>query len=154
MHEDYFKIILLDVGLCQALLDLPARPLLLFPAEELINRGSIVEAFIGQELLAYSHTIRRPHLYYWQKFSREGQAEVDYLTQDNHSVIPIEVKSGLGSTLASLNTFLESHLKSPYGIRFSSHNYPEHQKVRSYPLYALASAFQSTAEIAQKLLSE
>lgn len=154
VHEDYFKIILLDVGLCQALLDLPARPLLLFPAEELINRGSIVEAFIGQELLAYSHTIRRPHLYYWQKFSREGQAEVDYLTQDNHSVIPIEVKSGLGSTLASLNTFLESHFKSPYGIRFSSHNYPEHQKVRSYPLYALASAFQSTAEIAQKLLSE
>ena len=127
--------------------------MLLFPADELVNRGSIVEAFIGQELLAYSHTIKRPHLYYWQKFSRGSQAEIDYLTQDNHSVIPIEVKSGLGSTLASLHIFLEGHPHSPYGMRFSSHNYSEHQKVRSYPLYSLASTFQSTAEIAGKLLS-
>ncbi|CAN5164023.1 hypothetical protein BH09DEP1_BH09DEP1_4990 [soil metagenome] len=49
---DDFKVILLDVGLCQALLKLDITPWFTDPLTTFINKGTIVEAFIGQELLA------------------------------------------------------------------------------------------------------
>ncbi len=57
--------------------------------------------------------------------------------QQEGNVIPIEVKSGEGRTLKSMQIFLESHPKSPYGIRFSVQNYSEYNKIHSYPLYAI-----------------
>lgn len=42
-----------------------------------------------------------------------------------------------GETLSSLQSFLENHQNSPYGIRFSTNNYSVHEKIHSYPLYAI-----------------
>jgi len=53
-------------------------------------------------------------------------------------VIPIEVKSGLGRTLKSMRSFLLSHTKSPYGIRFSTQDYSLYENIHSYPLFAIA----------------
>ena len=50
----------------------------------------------------------------------------------------IEVKSGTSGTLKSLHLFLQLHQASPYGIRFSTQNYSIHEKIHSYPLYAIA----------------
>ena len=151
VNMDYFKLILADVALTQSILDLSARSLLLHPISELVNRGSIVEAFVGQELLAYSTPIKKAHLYYWQRMAREGNAEVDYLVQDDENIIPIEVKSGMGSTLASMNSFLESHPKSLYGIRFSTNNYSVYNKVHSYPLYAIAKSLRGFEDLINKI---
>ena len=49
-----------------------------------------------------------------------------------------ECKAGKGSRLHSLNYFLDTHTQSEYGIRFSSQNYSMHEKIHSYPLYAIA----------------
>ncbi len=70
-------------------------------------------------------------------------AEIDYLVVLHGKVIPIEVKAGFGSTLYSLHAFLTHHTKSPYGIKFSAHNYSiyHHENMydlQSYPLYAIA----------------
>jgi predicted AAA+ superfamily ATPase len=124
----------------------------LHPISELINRGSIAEAFVGQELLAYSTPIKKAHLYYWQRMAREGNAKVDYLVQDDEHIIPIEVKSGTGSTLASMHSFLESHPKSPYGIRFSTNNYSVYNRVHSYPLYAIAQSLHSFEDLMKKIV--
>ena len=102
-----------------------------------LNKGSLVEAFVGQELLAYSDPYNKNNLYYWHKDAR-NKPEIDYLIQIKNYIIPIEVKSGLGRTLKSLQTFLETHTKSPYAIRFSAQNYSIHNKIHSYPLYAIA----------------
>ena len=77
-------------------------------------------------------------LYYWQRNAPSSTAEVDYLIQSGEKIIPIEVKSGVGKTLRSLRLFLETHPKSNFGIRFSTQNYSEHEKVQSFPLYAIA----------------
>lgn len=54
-------------------------------------------------------------------------------------IIPIEVKSGAGTSLKSLHLFLQEHPQTPYGIRVSTQNYSHHEKIRSLPLYATLS---------------
>ena len=138
MNTEWFKIIFLDTVLCQAILGLDLSVWFLDPREAFVNRGEIVEAFIGQELLCYSISYRKTDLYFW-KAETPSQAEVDYLYDYKGSIIPIEAKCGDGRTLKSMHRFLESHLNSPYGIRFSAQNYSIFQKIDSRPLYATAS---------------
>jgi predicted AAA+ superfamily ATPase len=136
-----FKIIFLDVGLSQASLNLDITQWFLEPLKIFVNKGEIIEAFIGQELLAYADPITKGHLYYWRRSERNSQAEIDYLIQIKENVIPIEVKSGEGSTLKSMHLFLETHKNSPYGLRFSTQNYSTYEKIKSYPLYSAAKIF-------------
>jgi predicted AAA+ superfamily ATPase len=152
-HLDDFKVILLDVGLSQATLGLQLGDWLLKPATAFVNKGELVEALIGQELLAYTDPIYDAELYYWHRRNVGGEAEIDYLIQDNESIIPIEVKSGKGTTLKSMHVFLENHPQSPYGIRFSTQNYSVYQNVRSLPLYDVASCFLSKQRAAFESLA-
>jgi len=138
-----FKIIFLDVALSQAILGLQSGDWPIDPLKEFVNKGGLVEAFVGQELLVYSTHLINNKLYYWHKETRDIHAEVDYLIQNGPFVIPVEVKSSSGTTLKSLYTFLETHPKSPYGIRFSTQNYSVHAKIHSYPLYAIWAVIQN-----------
>lgn len=133
-----FKAIFLDVALSQAMLGLDLKSWFLDPEKEFVNKGALVEAFVGQELLAYASPLQKARLFYWRKNTPGSEAEVDYLIQRKAQVIPLEVKSGRGTSLASLHMFLESHSKSPFGLRLSTQNYSEFDSVHSYPLYALA----------------
>jgi len=135
-----FKIVFLDIGLSQALLGLKTGEWIFNPLQELVNKGELVESFVGQELLAYEDPFKKEQLYYWQRLATGSEAEIDYLIQKNEHIIPLEVKSGAGTTLKSMHLFLESHPKSPYGIRFSIQNYSKFQKIYSYPLYAIHGA--------------
>jgi predicted AAA+ superfamily ATPase len=134
---DKFKVLFLDIALAQALLGLDLSDWFINPGASLINKGALVEAFIGQELLAYSNPIKKASLYYWQRDAKNSQAEVDYLIQHEGKIIPIEVKSNTGKTLRSMHLFLEGHPESPYGVKFSAHNYSVFEKIYSYPLYAV-----------------
>ena len=133
-----FKILLIDVTLSQFVLGLKTGTWMLKPLEEFINKGELVEAFVGQELIAYAHPMREVQLYYWQRDTRGGEAEIDYVIQQESDIVPIEVKSGKGTALRSMQAFLESHPNSKYGVRFSTNNYSIHEKIHSYPLYAVA----------------
>lgn len=133
-----YKVIFLDIALSQALLGLELESWFLDPQQAFINKGELVEAFVGQELLAYANPHAKSHLYYWQRNAPSSTAEVDYLIQSGEKIVPIEVKSGAGSTLRSLNLFLESHPNSPRGIRFSTQNYSVFGAIQSFPLYAVA----------------
>jgi len=139
---DRFKLLFLDVALTQAILGLELKDWILNPEQafEFINKGKITEAFIGQELLAYGSFSMRPALHYWQRLSVGSAAEIDYVIASQQNIIPIEVKSGKGSTLKSLHSFLETHQAASFGIRFSSQQYSNHENIRSFPLYAVASA--------------
>ncbi len=137
---DDFKVIFLDVALCQVILGLDLGSWITNPLDQFVNKGELVEAFVGQELLAYANPFKKYSLFYWHRTARSSEAEVDYLVQIKEQIVPLEVKSGAGSTLKSMQSFLEGHAASPYGIRFSTLNYSLWQKIQSYPLYAVAKA--------------
>lgn len=139
---DDFKTIFLDIALSQAILGLNSGDWIINPFEQFINKGSLIEAFVGQELLAYSDPFKKAQLYYWHRTSKNSQAEIDYVIQKNQEIIPIEVKSGEGSTLKSMHIFLESHPQSTFGVRFSTQNFSLYQNIHSYPLYAIAKFMQ------------
>ena len=133
-----YKMLFLDSGLAQASLGLDLASWFLDRQEAFINQGALVEAFVGQEMMVYMRPDIKKDLCYWHKDSAPQQAEIDYLLEINRKIIPVEVKAGDGRTLRSIRYFLETHKNSPYGIKFSSHNYSEYDNIRSYPLYAIS----------------
>ncbi|MCP5106133.1 MAG: ATP-binding protein [bacterium] len=132
-----FKMIFLDIALCQAILGVDLGSWLLEPEINFVNKGELTEALIGQELLANSPADKKSELYYWQREAKSSNAELDYLVQQKGTVIPIEVKSGAMGTLKSMRYFLETHGQSPYGIRFSTSNFILEGDIHNYPLYAV-----------------
>lgn len=134
---DVFKVLGLDIGLSQAILGEGIESWFLEPATAMSNKGSIVEAFVGQELLAYQPASEDVRLFYWQRHAKNSNAEIDYLWVQNKKIVPIEVKSRYGSSLQSMRLFMESHKDTPYGIRFSAHDFNQHDRIHSYPLYAV-----------------
>ncbi len=152
-HLDDFKLIFLDVGLTQELLGLNITNWFLNPLETMINKGAIVEAFIGQEIVAYADPIMKEELFYWQRASKNSDAEIDYLIQLNEQVIPIEVKAGTSLHIKSMHLFLDSHTEATsYGIRFSGRQHENTEKLHSYPLYAVAKPLTDVNEEVRKAL--
>lgn len=143
IDPECYKIIFLDIALSQAILGLDLESWFLNPMQQFVNKGELVEAFVGQEILAYANAHAKKQLFYWQRNAPSSNAEVDYLIQKGEKIIPIEVKSGSGKTLRSLHSFLESHPQTPLGIRFSTQNYSRHENIESFPLYAVAAIFKS-----------
>jgi predicted AAA+ superfamily ATPase len=137
-----FKALFLDSALGQTLLGFDVKAWFLNPEQEFVNKGSMIEALIGQEFLAYSRPIHKEQLFYWCRNVPGSEAEIDYLIAVEGKVIPVEVKSGVGSTLKSMHMFLDSHQQSPFGIRFSVQNYSVHGKIYSYPLYAVSTVIK------------
>jgi hypothetical protein len=135
---DLFKVIYLDTGLCQALLGTDISIWFLRPIEGFENRGEVAESFIGQELLSYANPASKAEIHFWKRKEKNSSAEIDYLIQRQDQIIPIEVKSGHGTTLRSLHIFLDTHPKSLFSIRFSSLNYSIINKLDSRPIYAAA----------------
>jgi len=119
-NERYFKPLLLDIGLL--LTQLRLNPMETENAEDLnlVNRGTLAEQFIGQQLFHLYPPYRDPELYYWTRESRASSAEVDYLIADGQGrIIPIEVKSGKTGSLRSLQTITKEKGLS-LAIRFNS----------------------------------
>ncbi|MBW2367946.1 MAG: ATP-binding protein [Deltaproteobacteria bacterium] len=129
-----FKLLHLDVGLMQRALWLDAA-LHLDRDIMAINQGSVVEQFIGQQLLAAANPYDERVVFYWSRARKSSQAEVDYLVHLADKVFPVEVKSGKTGKLKSLRLFIDEHPGSPFGIRFSLHELSWHDNVLSIPLY-------------------
>ncbi len=129
-----FKILFLDVGLMQRSLGLDTR-LMLEKDIMAVNRGSVTEQFVGQQLLASISCHEDKRLWFWARETESSRAEVDYLASLGPVVFPAEVKSGKTGTLKSLRLFLDEHPECPFGIRFSRHELSIHDRVLSIPLY-------------------
>ena len=139
----HFKILFLDIGLAQSVLGLKVADWILDPAATVVNAGSITEAFIGQELLAYSRPWSAHELHYWHREARASNAEVDYLLEAEEAIVPVEVKSGTTGSLRSLRLFLEEKRgKTPFGIRFSGQAGSIHHDLHSFAVYAVANLFR------------
>ena len=140
VNSSLFKVLFLDIALAKNLLGMNQGKWILEPGNNIINKGEIVESFIGQEILANSNPLAKKTLNYWVREKKRSQAEVDFVTDINNKVIPIEVKSGKTGSLKSLQVFLEEKSDSPYGLHFSQKNFYKFKAVKHYPIYAVSKA--------------
>ena len=130
------KMLLLDTGIFQRLLDLQISDIINSGDFEAVNKGAIAEQFAGLEIIKNSSPYVPENLYFWMREQKKSQAEVDYLIQYNGKIVPIEVKSGKSGKMQSLHLFL-SEKQSEYGIRTSLENFTKYNNIRVYPLYAI-----------------
>ncbi len=99
-----FKVILLDCGLLSSMLQL-GRLADMAHGFLPVNRGALMEQFVGQHLRLMGEPYREENLYYWQReHGRRG--EIDYLVQFGDMVVPVEVKSGASGKMKSLHQFM------------------------------------------------
>ena len=112
------KFLFIDIGLLLAAQGIPAQTLMHSPLE-FVNQGVLAEQFVGQQLLYSQKGPARPELYYWHPPKAEGQAEIDFLFSKDNRVYPLEVKSGSGGTIKSLQSYIIKK-KADLAVRVSS----------------------------------
>lgn len=150
-NNSYIKYLFMDIGLMQTMLGAPARDILLASNTDLVNKGAVSEMFTGLEMMKYHDCFSRVELYYWQRVSKAGNAEVDYLTTRDAHVLPVEVKSNTRGSMQSLYLFMRKKQLSE-AVRISLENFSKFEYVDSednnhvrnisvVPLYALSNVF-------------
>jgi hypothetical protein len=139
MHfkEEFFKLYLLDIGLLGAQAEI--RPAdILGPGADIVDdmNGALAEQFVCQELKA----AKISPLFYWGRAG--SKSEIDFITQGDNEIIPIEVKSSKHTKSQSLKVYMQEN-KPKHAIRTSLKNYGIAQtkvtgKLYSIPLYMIA----------------
>lgn len=119
VNEKFFKVIMLDCGLCSASLGLSLHQLRSLSEISLINSGNIAEQLTGQLLRTILPPYVSPDAYYWHRIEKKAQAEVDYVIAHKDQVIPVEVKAGKSGSLKSLHRFMYEKSR-PIAVRFNS----------------------------------
>jgi predicted AAA+ superfamily ATPase len=131
------KMLIFDTGVFQRLLGLNMGELMIGDSFEVVNKGALAELSVGLEMSKLSSHYRNDPLYYWQRESVSGNAEIDYVFQKGEMIIPIEVKSGVRGSMQSLHLFLKEK-KIDKGVRFSLENFGEYLNIKTIPLYAVS----------------
>jgi predicted AAA+ superfamily ATPase len=134
-----FKMLLLDTGLTMRLSGMTTAEIVTTPFEELANRGSLAEQFVGVELVKASPVEAPPELYYWHREAATANAEVDYVISHGRIVVPIEVKSGSRGRMQSMRIFMQERSLRK-GIRIAGEPAGRYEDIVVLPLYAASRA--------------
>lgn len=123
-----FKLFMLDVGLMGAMAETDAATMLVGNSVFSEYKGAFTELYVFTQLKAlecplYYHAVDNSSI------------EIDFLTQRDGQVVPMEVKAEVNVKAKSLRTFINSNpqLKA---IRFSMLPYKEQEWMTNIPLYA------------------
>lgn len=117
------KLLPLDVGIATSTSGVSIDQARRLPIEDLLD-GRLAEVFVGLELLT-SRSIA-DDLYFWVRDTSRGNAEVDYLLENDGGAVPVEVKAGASGSLKSLHQFLWRSGQC-VGLRFYSGSYADEQ---------------------------
>lgn len=120
-----FKLYFLDVGLFRHLSGATSEMVM---SDEVLFKefnGFFVEQFVLQQMGS------KGSMYYW---ASEASAEVDFITEINGSVVPIEVKSGTNVKAKSLRTFRETYHPA-LSVRFSLRPLEYNDGLLNLPIY-------------------
>ena len=141
-----YKLLFLDTGLYLNKLNLDYKKLNIKKDINMINRGTVAEHIVGQELLSLQESFKPGYLSYWQREARNSSAEVDYLIQYGEKIIPIEVKAGHTGRLKSLRIFMDEK-NAPFGIRISQSSLSFENRVLSIPFYLISNINKYISEL-------
>lgn len=131
-----FKVYLLDVGLLGAKANLSSKSII--EKEVLFKefKGALTEQFVLQELTS----ILDQKVYYW--INNTGNAELDFIFENNQKIIPLEVKAAENLKAKSLKTFHEKH-PAIWCYRTSTSDYRAESWMTNIPLYGVVGVFGS-----------
>ena len=129
-YEDIsaFKLFMLDVGLMGAMAETTAESVVVGDNIFSESKGAFTELYVFTQLKALGYS-----LYYHAVDN--STIEIDFLTQRDNQVIPIEVKAEVNVKAKSLRTFISNNPELK-GIRFSMLPYKEQDWMTNIPLYA------------------
>ena len=127
---DVFKLYVLDVGILCALSKLPAKAILEDNRIFTEFKGSLTEQYVLQQL-----KINLSDIHYWT--SKSYVAEVDFVTQIEDNVVPIEVKATTNLKAKSLQQYIKDY--SPQkAVRTSLSDYKINENgLYDIPLYVI-----------------
>lgn len=135
-YEDFsaFKLFVVDTGLLCAMTNLPSQVLL--EGNKLFTdyKGALTEQYVLQQF----KSIKDVCIYYWSAENSRG--EIDFLLQDEASIIPVEVKAEENLQSKSLRAFIDKH-PGLHGVRLSMSYYRKQDWITNYPLYATDGLF-------------
>ena len=127
---DAFKLFIVDIGLLGAMVGLEASTIL--------DKYSIFEEFKGalaeQYVLQQLKTIEDLPIFYWT--NETNRSEVDFVTQHNSKIIPIEVKSSINLKARSLKIYMDKY-KPEIALRTSLSDFKNTEDLFDIPLYAI-----------------
>lgn len=137
VNRKYCRVMMMDTGIAQRLLNLNLLPFLSDSDTATINKGAIAEIYVAGELLKTLSPYSQHELYCWHREESSGNAELDFVVEKNGKIIPVEVKSGTKGAMQSMHYFMQ--LKGlDVGIRTSLENYGAVGNIEIVPLYAIA----------------
>lgn len=135
VHESFFKVVFLDVGLFHAISGIYSDT-----AKEKdftsIFKGAVAEQFAGQEIIAYQTSFTKAELYYWGRQAKNSTAEIDYLVVQNAQIVPIEIKSGPKGRMKSMHLYLEKYGCNK-ALKISQAPFKNEIPIISLPFYAM-----------------
>ncbi len=125
-----FKLFLVDVGLLSAMSHLDNKTLIMGNAVFTEFKGAQTEQFAMQELTAAGND----YIGYWT--SEKSTAEVDFITQKEGDIFPIEVKAETNVRAKSFKLFCEKY-QPLTAYRCSLLPYHPEEWMTNLPLYAI-----------------
>ena len=130
-YEDFsgFKLFILDHGLMGAMVDAPVSEILLGGNVFEEYKGTFTEQYVLEQLMCY----RSGGVYYY--VSDSSKLELDFLIQDENTLVPIEVKAEENLRSKSLRHFYMNN-PSSRPIRISMSPYRAEEWMINIPLYA------------------
>lgn len=122
-----FKIYLCDGGLLRVMAQLPAD--VLWTENPLYTefKGAMAENMVLQSLVAHFDVMPR----YW---TSDATAEIDFLLQNNTSLLPVEVKSGTRLRGRSLGIYID-RFAVELALRFSMNNLKRDGAILNLPIF-------------------
>lgn len=138
-----FKIYLCDGGLLRIMAQLPAD--VLWSENPLYTefKGAMAENMVLQSLVAHFDVMPR----YW---TSEATAEVDFLLQNNTSLLPVEIKSGTRLGGRSLGIYID-RFSVDLALRYTMNNLKRDDAILNIPIF-LADWTQKLLKIYHKTL--
>ena len=135
-HQSFgiFKLYMMDIGLFCAKAEISPRDILLPTDITGSFNGALAEQFVCQELKAKKVS----SLFYWGR--EKGMAELDFITQHNGNIIPIEVKSAKQTKAKSLQVYMNEY-KPAFAVRTSLKNFGVNNNLYSVPLYMISELY-------------
>lgn len=123
--NNQFKIYMNDTGLLMAMLEEGS-------SKNIIDGNlGIYKGAIYENIIAETFTKKNKKLYY---FEYRNKIEIDFFIRKNDTATAIEVKSADNTKSKSMNSIIQNW-GVKYGIKLSTKNVGETDKIDSYPLY-------------------
>ena len=126
-----FKIYFLDIGLLMCIANVPYQNLMQEKNLNAIFAGAWAEQFVAQALLC-NHS---SNLHYWARTTKSSNAEVDFVTEHEGEIIPIEVKYGVSGRLRSLHQLMLENPHINKAIIYSKAKLGIETKLNFVPIY-------------------